>query len=178
MLGFVKKINVGIVSLGLSLALGLVGGVKANVIFAGFPGKLFITLLGTMFLFCLLQENKTLELLSKKMVVLVGKHTYLIPILIYLSSFILSAAGPGAISVQSVMIIFAVSLSVQMNASPILMGGMAILGAVGGTAHSTRGSTLSCSSKVAIRTGIAPDGGLFVSDELGTQQLDISSLGR
>ena len=78
-LGFVKKINVGIVSLGLSLALGLVGGVKANVIFAGFPGKLFITLLGTMFLFCLLQENKTLELLSKKMVVLVGKHTYLIP---------------------------------------------------------------------------------------------------
>ena len=26
------------------------------------------------------------------------------------------------------------------------------------------------------RTGIAPDGGLFVSDELGTQQVDISSL--
>lgn len=45
-----------------------------------------------------------------------------------------------------------------------------------GTYHSTRGRTLSCSSKVAIRTGIAPDGGLFVSDELGTQQLDISSL--
>ena len=42
--------------------------------------------------------------------------------------------------------------------------------------HSTRGRTLSCSSKVAIRTGIAPDGGLFVSDELGTQQVDISSL--
>ena len=45
-----------------------------------------------------------------------------------------------------------------------------------GTYHSTRGRTLSCSSKVAIRTGIAPDGGLFVSDELGTQQVDISSL--
>ena len=45
-----------------------------------------------------------------------------------------------------------------------------------GTYHSTRGRTLSCSSKVAIRTGFAPDGGLFVSDELGTQQVDISSL--
>ncbi|MDR3986736.1 MAG: threonine synthase, partial [Collinsella sp.] len=45
-----------------------------------------------------------------------------------------------------------------------------------GTYHSTRGRTLSCSSKVAIRIGIAPDGGLFVSDELGTQQVDISSL--
>lgn len=43
-LGFVKKINVGIVSLGLSLALGLVGGVKANVIFAGFPRTLLFNL--------------------------------------------------------------------------------------------------------------------------------------
>lgn len=133
-LGFVKKINVGLVSLGLALALSLVGGVKTSIIFAGFPGKLFITLLGTMFFFCLLQENHTLELLSKKMVALVGNKTFLIPIIIYAASFILSAAGPGAISVQSVMIIFAVSLAVQMNTSPILMACMAILGAVGGTA--------------------------------------------
>ncbi len=75
-----------------------------------------------------------MELLSKKMVALVGRKTFLIPIIIYVVSYVLSAAGPGAISVQSVMIIFAVSLSVQMNASPILMGSMAILGAVGGTA--------------------------------------------
>lgn len=133
-LGFVKNINVGIASMGLALVLGLIGGVDANTILAGFPGKLFVTLLGTMFFFCLLQENHTLELMSKKMVAAVGKCTFLIPVIIYLVSYVLSAAGPGAISVQSVMIIFAVSLSVQMQASPILMGGMAILGAVGGTA--------------------------------------------
>lgn len=132
-LGFVRKINVGLVSLGLAFILGLIGGVDTKVIFNGFPSKLFITLLGTMYFFCLLQENQTLELLSKKMVSLVGKHTYLIPIIIYLASYILSAAGPGAISVQSVMIVFAVSLAVQMNTSPILVASMAILGAVGGT---------------------------------------------
>lgn len=49
-------------------------------------------------------------------------------------SFGLSAAGPGAISVQSVTVLFAVALAVQMKVSPILMGVMAILGAVGGTA--------------------------------------------
>ncbi len=133
-LGFVKNINVGIVSMGLALVLGLIGGVDANEILSGFPGKLFVTLLGTMFFFCLLQENHTLELMSKKMVAAVGKCTFLIPVIIYLVSYVLSAAGPGAISVQSVMIIFAVSLASQMDASPILMGGMAILGAVGGTA--------------------------------------------
>lgn len=132
-LGFTKKINVGLVSLGLALILSLIGGVDISIIFSGFPSKLFITLLGTMFFFCLLQENHTLELLSKKMVALVGNKTFLIPIIIYVVSFVLSAAGPGAISVQSVMIIFAVALSVQMEVSPILLACMAILGAVGGT---------------------------------------------
>ncbi|WP_303972384.1 SLC13 family permease [Streptococcus merionis] len=132
-LGFVKKMNVGIISMGMAFVLGLIGHVDTNTILGGFPSKLFLTLLGTMFFFCLLQENNTLELLSKKMVDFVGGKTYLIPIIIYLVSFILSAAGPGAISVQSVMVIFAVSLALQMKASPILLGSMAILGAVGGT---------------------------------------------
>lgn len=132
-IGFVKNINVGFVCLGLALILGLIGGVSSKEILGGFPSSLFMTLLGTMFFFSLLQENHTLELLSKKMVGLVGKKYFLIPILIYLVSYLLSAAGPGAISVQTVMIIFAVALAVQMDASPILLGGMAILGAVGGT---------------------------------------------
>lgn len=132
-IGFVKKLNVGLVSLGLAFILGLIGNVSTSTILSGFPSKLFLTLLGTMFFFCLLQENHTLELLSRKMVALVGDKTFLIPIIIYVVSYLLSAAGPGAISVQSVMIIFAVSLATQMKTSPILLGGMAILGAVGGT---------------------------------------------
>lgn len=132
-LGFVKKMNVGVVSMGLAFFVGLFGHVEANTIIGGFPSKLFVTLLGTMFFFCLLQENGTLSLLSKKIVHLVGNRTYLIPVIIYLTSYILSAAGPGAISVQSVMILFAVSLAVEIKASVLLLGSMAILGAVGGT---------------------------------------------
>ena len=132
-IGFVRNINVGLTCLGLALILGEIGGVPTKEILAGFPSKLFLTLLGTMFFFSLLQDNKTLELLSKKMVSLVGKRMFLIPIIIYVVSYLMSAAGPGAISVQTVMVMFAVALAVQMDASPILMGGMAILGAVGGT---------------------------------------------
>lgn len=42
--------------------------------------------------------------------------------------------------------------------------------------HSTRSRALSCSSKDAIRRGIAPDGGLFVSDGLGAKKLDVNAL--
>ena len=45
-----------------------------------------------------------------------------------------------------------------------------------GTYHSTRGRTLACSSKEAIRKGIAPDGGLFVTDELGSMNVDVAGL--
>ncbi|MEY8763966.1 SLC13 family permease [Clostridium sp. MT-113] len=133
-LGVVKKINVGIVCLGLALILAMIGGVNTKIIFNGFPTKLFITLLGTMYLFSMLQENKTLELLSKKIILLVGKRTFFIPIIMYVVSYVLSAAGPGAISVQAVTIIFAVSLAVEMNVSAIMMGTLAFLGSVGGTA--------------------------------------------
>lgn len=133
-LGFTKKMNVGVVCLGLALILGKLGGMGAGDIYKGFPYKLFATLLGTMLFFSLLQQNGTLEKISKRLISLCGKNTFLVPIIVYLVSFGLSAAGPGAISVQSVTVIFAVSLAVQMKVSPVLMGIMAILGAVGGTA--------------------------------------------
>lgn len=133
-LGFARKMNVGVVCLGLALILGKLGGMGAGDIYKGFPYKLFATLLGTMLFFSLLQQNGTLEKISKRLIGICGKNTFLVPIIVYVVSFVLSAAGPGAISVQSVTVIFAVSLAVQMKVSPVLMGVMAILGAVGGTA--------------------------------------------
>ena len=50
-LGFIKKMNVGIVCLGLALVLGTVGGISSGDIYKGFPYKLFATLLGTMLFF-------------------------------------------------------------------------------------------------------------------------------
>ena len=132
--GFVRKTNVGLVSLGLALVLGTIGGMSAGDIYKGFPYKLFLTLMGTMLFFALLQENGTLEKVSQLMTGLCGKKKFLIPIIIYVVSFVLSAAGPGAISVQTVMVLFAVPLGIHAGINPILMGAMAILGAVGGTA--------------------------------------------
>lgn len=157
-LGFVKKSNVGLISLGAVLILGKLGNLPLKKMYAGFPGKLFLTLLGTMFFFALLQENGTLDKASKKLTRLCGTRVFLVPIVVYVVSFVLSAIGPGAISVQTVMVLFAVPLAFHLDTSPILMGAMAILGAVGGTA-----------SPIALT-------GIIVGDLLGQMQLTMPGM--
>lgn len=44
------------------------------------------------------------------------------------------------------------------------------------TYHSTRSRTEALSAKQAIRRGIAPDGGLYVSDELGDSRIDLDGI--
>ena len=50
-IGFWKNINVGIVSLALGFILTAAMGISVKVLVAGFPTKLFLTLLGTMYFF-------------------------------------------------------------------------------------------------------------------------------
>ena len=132
-LGYIKDLNVGVLAIIASFVLVLVGGLDMDLVLDGFPSSLFLNLLGTMYLFALLQENGTLSLLSKKLVSIVGKRTYLTPIVVYVISYVISAVGPGAISAQAIMIPFSVLLSVQMGIKPYMMSSMAILGTVAGT---------------------------------------------
>lgn len=122
-IGFWKNINVGIVSLALGFILTAAMGISVKVLVAGFPTKLFLTLLGTMYFFALLQDNQTLELLSRKIISLFKTRPFLMPVVIYVVSYVMSAAGPGAISVQSVMAILG---AVGGTASPIALTGIIV----------------------------------------------------
>ena len=42
--------------------------------------------------------------------------------------------------------------------------------------HSTRSRAISRTSKEAIREGLAPDGGLYVCDALGSEKLEVADL--
>jgi di/tricarboxylate transporter len=131
-IGFFRKINTGLVAIGLSLILGTIGGISVKDITAGFPTSLFITLLGVMFLFSISQENGTLELLAKKTVSLAGKRTNLIPIIVFVFSTILAAVGPGTIPVMSLMAPYTCALAASMGYSPLLLAATSVLGAAAG----------------------------------------------
>jgi di/tricarboxylate transporter len=130
--GFKFKINTGLLSIALALVVGKLGGMSDSAIISGFGASLFLMLLGVMFLFSIAQQNGTLDLIAKKAVALAGKSTYLIPIIVFIVGAVLSAVGPGAIPVMSLMAVFSMALAVEMKVNPLMLAPIALLGALGG----------------------------------------------
>ncbi len=133
-IGFIKKVNLGFLALGAAFILGTLGGMKAKAITGGFDSSMFVTLVGVTFLFGMASQNGTLDLFSKKIVALVGKHTVLIPILMFFLSAFISAIGPGHIAAGILMTTFAVYLAFEMKINPVTTALFAKLGANAGCA--------------------------------------------
>lgn len=132
--GFIKKINIGFFSIGAAFILGTVGGMSAKEISAGFSSSMFVTLVGVTFLFGMASHNGTLDLFSKKIVALVGKRTYLIPVLMFGLSAFISAIGPGHIAAGILMTTFAIYLALELDINPMATALYAKLGANAGCA--------------------------------------------
>ena len=131
-LGFVKKMNTGLLCTALALLVGRLAGISDDEIIRGFNYSLFIMLLGVTYLFGLAEINGTLALLSKKIVALSGRRTYLVPIVMYLFATILSALGPGTIPTAAIMMVFGMTLAKEMNINPAMLAAIIFLGAAGG----------------------------------------------
>ena len=133
-IGFIKKVNLGFLSLGVAYFLGIAGGMSTKQISSGFDSSMFVTLVGVTFLFGMASNNGTLDLFSKKVVALVGKHTVLIPILMFFLSAFISAIGPGHIAAGILMTTFAMYLAFEMKINPMATALYAKLGANAGCA--------------------------------------------
>jgi Na+/H+ antiporter NhaD/arsenite permease-like protein len=114
----------------------VVGGLYVDMsgasILAGFPGDLFVTLVGITYLFAIAQNNGTIDWLVRQAVRSVRGRTVAIPWVMFFISALLT--GVGAVSPGAVAIIAPVALrfSQQYRIHPLLMGLMVIHGAQGG----------------------------------------------
>lgn len=131
-LGFIRKMNAGLICIAFSLILGRVAGIPDKDIIAGFNYSLFLTLLGVTYLFSLAQNNGCLRLIALKVVALAGSRTYLVPIFVFVFSTILSAIGPGCIPTMAIMMVFAMSLAAELHIHPAMLSALVVLGASGG----------------------------------------------
>lgn len=131
-LGFFRKMNTGLVCIGFALLLGKMAGMTDRDIIGGFNYSLFLMLLGVTYLFGLAEINGTLKLLTRKITVLAGKHTYMIPIVMYIFATVLSALGPGTIPTTAIMMVFGMTLAVEMGINPAMLAAIIFLGAAGG----------------------------------------------
>ena len=131
-IAFLKKMNVGLLAIAVAVVLGRFFGIKDSEIIAGFSTSLFSTLVGITFLFTIVNSTGALELGAKKIVSLVGKKIWLIPIFVYMAGFIIAAVGPGAIPALAIIPPLAVTLALQVGYHPVMLALIGVTGLMAG----------------------------------------------
>ena len=120
-IGFVKKVNMGYLAMGAALILGRIGGVADKTIIASFNTSLFVSLIGPAFLFSMAVNNGTIDLLAKKIIRLAGKRAALIPIIIGIMTFALSALGCGNIPTFAILLPMSIVIALELKIDAIAM---------------------------------------------------------
>ena len=125
-------INMGILGIVAAFIVGTALGVSEDDIFAGFPGDLFVILVGVTYLFAIATNNGTVDWLVHAAVKAVGGRTAAIPWVMFGVTAVLTASGavvPGAVAIIAPI---ALGFAVQYGINPVLMGLMVINGATAG----------------------------------------------
>lgn len=131
-LGFLRKINVGLICIAGALIFGRLAGLSDKDILSGFNANLFITLMGVTLLFAILNTNGSIELLAKRIVSLAGKQNWIIPIIVYLVGYVLTAIGPGSIPMLAIIPAFTIPMAIARGYNPIMLALIGEFGAFAG----------------------------------------------
>jgi len=104
----------------------------ADAIFAGFPGSLFVTLVGVTFLFAIARANGTVDWLVHRAVQLVLGRIAFIPWIMFAVTAVLTAAGSVVPAAVAIIAPVGLSFAVRHKINPVLMGLSIINGATAG----------------------------------------------
>ncbi|MBL1112018.1 hypothetical protein JK364_06290 [Streptomyces sp. 110] len=128
-----RSINMGALSFAAAFGVGeLVADFSADHIFAGFPGDLFVVLVGVTYLFALARANGTTDWLVHASIRLVRGRVALIPWVMFAISAALTAIGAVSPAAVAIVAPLALSFAARYQISPLLMGAMVVHGSQGG----------------------------------------------
>ncbi len=157
-------VNIGALAFAAAFIVGNVaGGMTPAEIFSGFPGDLFVTLVGITYLFAIAQKNGTIDLLVAGAVRLVRGRVAAIPWIMFLVAAVLTALGALGPAAVAILAPIALRFAAQHRISPLMMGLMVIHGAQAG-AFSPTSVYGGIVNGVVAKAGLASDpGALFLS---------------
>ncbi|MDC0766057.1 SLC13 family permease [Streptomyces sp. HD] len=128
-----RSVNMGALAFAAAFAVGtLVADLDADGIFAGFPGDLFVVLVGVTYLFAIARSNGTTDWLVHASVRLVRGRVALIPWVMFALTGALTAIGAVSPAAVAIVAPIALSFAARYRISPLLMGAMVVHGAQGG----------------------------------------------
>jgi len=153
-LSFFRKINLGILAFAAALVLGRIMGIADKEVVKGLSASLFVTLAGITLLFSAVSATGVLDMISKKVISLVGNRIWVFPVVMYLLGMTLSVIGPGAIPPTTLVVTLCVSIAIASGYNPVMMSVIGAMGLMGGRASAiTPEGTLV--STLAAEQGIA-----------------------
>ncbi|MEU4462415.1 SLC13 family permease [Streptomyces sp. NPDC024017] len=128
-----RSVNMGALAFAAAFAVGgLVADLDADGIFAGFPGDLFVVLVGVTYLFAIARANGTTDWLVHAAVRLVRGRVALIPWVMFALTGALTAIGAVSPAAVAIVAPIALSFATRYGISPLLMGAMVVHGAQAG----------------------------------------------
>jgi di/tricarboxylate transporter len=129
----VRSVNMGALAfLGAFLVGTLIFNESADDLFSGFPGDLFVVLVGVTLLFAIAKANGTVDWLIHMGVRAVKGRIALIPWVMFLVTSVLTMVGavvPGAVAIMAPV---GMNFAIQYRINPMLMGLLIINGASAG----------------------------------------------
>ncbi|MEU5140624.1 SLC13 family permease [Streptomyces sp. NPDC021139] len=128
-----RSVNMGALAFAAAFGVGtLVADLDADGIFAGFPGDLFVVLVGVTYLFAIARANGTTDWLVHAAVRLVRGRVALIPWVMFALTGALTAIGAVSPAAVAIVAPVALSFATRYSISPLLMGTMVVHGAQAG----------------------------------------------
>jgi di/tricarboxylate transporter len=126
-----SRINVGLLAVALAWLVGIYAG-RVELVTAGFPAQLFLTLAGVTLLFTLAEVNGTLHRVAMAALGLARGRVALLPWMFFLIACGLSTVGPGAVASVALVVPMAMAVGARAGMSPFLTALMVANGANAG----------------------------------------------
>jgi di/tricarboxylate transporter len=128
-----RSINMGALAFAAAFGVGtLVADLETDDIFEGFPGSLFVVLVGVTFLFAIARANGTTDWLVHTAIRLVGGRIVVMPWVLFAITGVLTAIGAVSPAAVAIVAPIAMGFAAKYRISPLLMGAMVVHGAQAG----------------------------------------------
>lgn len=128
------SINMGVLAFAAAFLVGtFVAGFSDDEIFAGFPGDIFVVLVGVTYLFAIARANGTTDWLVSWSIRLVGGRVAAVPWVMFGIGAVLTAIGAASPAACAIVAPIALNLAAKHGISPLLMGAMVVHGTQAGS---------------------------------------------
>ena len=128
----IVPVNMGLLGVVAAFSVGLYAGLTPAKITGGFPGGLFLTLVGITFLFAVAHANGTIERIIHSSMRAVRGRVWAVPWIMFAMAGLLTAFGAVSPAAVAILAPMALGFAAQHRISPMLMGLMVVHGAQAG----------------------------------------------